>query len=130
MAHDFLDDLIEQSQLDEIIELALRDALQAGIRRYGGHYVLDELEGWLLHLHSAWLESHPQPPPISKKKKVIGPGLRRLVHERDQYRCVRCGTWKHLTCDHIIPESKGGPTTLENLQTLCQPCNSSKGIRP
>lgn len=29
--------------------------------------------------------------------------------------------------DHIIPWSKGGPTTLENLQLLCGPCDVAKG---
>ncbi len=46
-----------------------------------------------------------------------------------EYRCVSCGGFKDLTCDHIHPESKGGPTTLDNLQTMCRPCNSKKGVR-
>ncbi len=45
------------------------------------------------------------------------------------------GEWKNLakdgmvlmTKDHIIPRSKGGPTTLENLQTMCSICNGKKG---
>ncbi|RKY53653.1 MAG: HNH endonuclease, partial [Candidatus Neomarinimicrobiota bacterium] len=31
--------------------------------------------------------------------------------------------------DHIIPWSKGGETTVENGQALCQRCNGSKGNR-
>jgi 5-methylcytosine-specific restriction endonuclease McrA len=46
-----------------------------------------------------------------------------------------CGDWKNLckdglvlmTKDHIIPRSKGGPTNLENLQTMCSICNGMKG---
>lgn len=46
-----------------------------------------------------------------------------------------CGEWKKLckdglvmmTKDHIVPRSKGGPTTLENLQTMCAICNGKKG---
>lgn len=32
-----------------------------------------------------------------------------------------------MTKDHIYPKSKGGPDTLENLQTMCTYCNSKKG---
>lgn len=60
-------------------------------------------------------------------KARIPANLARQVMERDAYRCRHCGTHLALTCDHVVAESKGGPTTLENLQTLCQPCNSRKG---
>ncbi len=59
----------------------------------------------------------------------IGKNLIREVFERDAYRCQHCGGWDKLSVDHIIPESKGGPTVLENLQALCRSCNSKKGAR-
>lgn len=49
------------------------------------------------------------------------------VLARDGIRCVRCGSEDNLHVDHIDPWSKGGKTVLENLQTLCRPCNSRKG---
>lgn len=52
--------------------------------------------------------------------------LRREVYERDEYRCVHCGTTEQLSVDHIIPVILAGETVLENLQTLCKPCNSRK----
>ncbi len=55
--------------------------------------------------------------------------LRKEVFERDRYRCQACGGWKDLAVDHTHPFSKGGLTTLENLQTLCKSCNSRKGDR-
>jgi 5-methylcytosine-specific restriction endonuclease McrA len=55
--------------------------------------------------------------------------LRAAVLLRDNGRCVRCGAEERLHIDHIVPFSKGGPTTLANLQTLCQTCNLSKGAR-
>lgn len=63
------------------------------------------------------------------RKQAVPRRLAKQVFERDAYRCVTCGTHIDLTCDHIVPESKGGPTTLENLQTMCRPCNSKKGAR-
>lgn len=70
----------------------------------------------------------PVPRPAYVKAK-ISRSLAKAVFERDAYRCVTCGDHRDLTCDHIHPESLGGPTTLENLQTMCRPCNSRKGAR-
>jgi 5-methylcytosine-specific restriction endonuclease McrA len=53
--------------------------------------------------------------------------LKRFVFERDEYRCVKCGTHVNLSIDHIHPVSKGGSDDESNLQTLCRSCNSSKG---
>lgn len=61
------------------------------------------------------------------KKSPIPPGLRWSVWARDDFRCKQCGTRKHLSIDHVIPESKGGKMELSNLQTLCQRCNCKKG---
>jgi 5-methylcytosine-specific restriction endonuclease McrA len=71
----------------------------------------------------------PSGNPATYVKQRISYGLRRQVFERDAYRCQQCGTHLNLTVDHIIPESKGGTLHLENLQTLCQSCNSRKGVR-
>ena len=67
--------------------------------------------------------------PVVQKKQSIGQRLRTQVFERDAYRCKHCGSHQNLRADHIFPESKGGPTTLDNLQTLCQSCNSVKGVK-
>ena len=56
--------------------------------------------------------------------------MRFSVYERDRYRCRCCGVserYAALEIDHIIPISKGGKSTYENLQTLCRKCNYEKG---
>lgn len=59
--------------------------------------------------------------------------LRLSVLDRDGYRCCLCGRSPAiergvvLHLDHILPFSKGGTTTYENLQTLCADCNLGKG---
>lgn len=63
---------------------------------------------------------------VNYRKKVPAL-LRRQVMERDEYRCIRCGTHIDLTLDHRIPVSLGGKTTFDNLDTMCRPCNSQKG---
>ncbi|MDC5514499.1 HNH endonuclease [Acinetobacter baumannii] len=62
-------------------------------------------------------------------KKKIGLKLRLEVYERDGFKCVTCGVQKNLTLDHIKPEILGGVSTIENLQTMCKSCNSSKGTK-
>ena len=74
-------------------------------------------------------EPLPQTYKIVRGKKVISADLRKRVFERDAYRCVHCETHINLTVDHIKPESKGGTLDFDNLQTLCSPCNSSKGAK-
>lgn len=49
------------------------------------------------------------------------------IYQRDGYKCVYCGTHKKLTIDHVIPKSKGGKNTWENMATCCSDCNSKKG---
>lgn len=63
------------------------------------------------------------------ERPPIPASLRREVYARDGYACLHCGATEHLSLDHIHPWSLGGPDTLENLQTLCKPCNSRKGTR-
>ena len=61
--------------------------------------------------------------------------LRQQIKERDNFTCKHCGASVHqepnllLEIDHIIPVSKGGLTTEDNLQTLCWRCNRSKGAK-
>ena len=72
-----------------------------------------------------------RPPPKSHgyKRKEITWELRKAVFERDAYRCKGCGDWHDLCVDHILPVARGGCKDIDNLQTLCRPCNSKKGTK-
>ena len=65
---------------------------------------------------------------IEGKRKPIPIKLRAEVFRRDNHLCLRCGAEDGLSIDHIVPVSKGGQNTIDNLQTLCMPCNVSKGV--
>lgn len=54
---------------------------------------------------------------------------RRAVFARDGYECQYCGAASHLTMDHVIPRSRGGHSSWDNLVTACAPCNLRKGNR-
>jgi 5-methylcytosine-specific restriction endonuclease McrA len=45
------------------------------------------------------------------------------------YRCRYCDQLAPLTMDHVIPVSKGGTHTRENVVAACKPCNSRKRDR-
>ena len=48
------------------------------------------------------------------------------ICKKYDYRCLCCGQVKPLTIDHIVPITKGGLTTVDNIQPLCLSCNSKK----
>lgn len=63
----------------------------------------------------------------------VSQNLRRKVEERANGICEYCRSNSSeffpdilLECDHIIPTSKGGKNTLENLAFCCRRCNLSK----
>jgi 5-methylcytosine-specific restriction endonuclease McrA len=53
---------------------------------------------------------------------------RRAVFARDDYRCQYCGS-RADSIDHVLPRSRGGPHTWENVAAACRPCNLNKRDR-
>lgn len=51
------------------------------------------------------------------------------VFLRDGFVCQYCGSGHDLTFDHVVPRSRGGRTTWENILTACAACNLRKGGR-
>ena len=52
---------------------------------------------------------------------------RRAVFARDGWTCQYCGCRTQLTVDHVVPRSKGGGSTWDNIVAACAPCNRRKG---
>ncbi len=72
---------------------------------------------------------------VAGQRALMTAKLRESIKQRDNYTCQKCGISIEdephllLEIDHIIPLSKNGITTEENLQTLCWKCNRSKGAK-
>lgn len=120
----------ESDELEDLIDDLLADVVAAAQR-------LSWLQGYdprqyLEHVVEQWLPTQPKAERTRStyRKAIIPVDLRWQVFERDNFTCRSCGSRTHLACDHIIAESKGGPTTLDNLQTLCRHCNSLKRDKP
>ena len=48
---------------------------------------------------------------------------------RDGFSCQYCGQGGELTFDHVIPRSRGGITSWENVVSACSRCNLKKGAK-
>lgn len=66
-----------------------------------------------------------------RSRKEVPYYVRKQVLMRFNYTCANCGhrdpLRKTLNVDHIVPMSRGGTNSVDNLQALCKTCNSSKG---
>lgn len=59
-------------------------------------------------------------------RERIPSDVQRFVWERDQGQCVKCGCQQDLQFDHVIPVSRGGNNSANNVQILCRACNLAK----
>ena len=72
---------------------------------------------------------------VAGQRSLMTRLLREAIKQRDDFTCQTCGnsTQKEpnllLEIDHVIPVSKGGITSEDNLQTLCWKCNRTKGAK-
>jgi 5-methylcytosine-specific restriction endonuclease McrA len=91
------------------------------------------LEEWALELHSSSLTvplpavirlvAYVRVPRDTHRRKIT----RRAVFARDGWSCQYCGSRSQLTVDHVVPRSKGGSSTWDNIVASCAPCNRRKG---
>ena len=91
------------------------------------------------------------PPPAKEFRKVYSDSMTaRLAHKRSNWaymrtrlaeaqnwKCCFCGCYmtevhgsRHsVTVEHVIPKSKGGSDTAENLVASCYRCNNNRGTK-
>ncbi|MGI5185711.1 TerD family protein [Dactylosporangium sp. CA-152071] len=67
--------------------------------------------------------------PAQRDSRSVSPAIRAEVWRRDGGACVECQATEYLEFDHVIPWSRGGATSVGNLQLLCRRCNLAKGAR-
>jgi 5-methylcytosine-specific restriction endonuclease McrA len=82
------------------------------------------LSNWTDHLGREWAE-----PQIKGRLKMRIPShraLREFVVARAGGKCQTCGTDCDLIADHILSRRNGGRHHPDNMQCLCQSCNSRK----
>ena len=66
---------------------------------------------------------------VTKWRFSKGPAWSRSgVRARDGHRCAYCGA-SATTIDHVLPRSRGGATSWENIVMACRPCNFMKRDR-
>ncbi len=89
------------------------------------------MEFMLRHL----LQTHPTLA-LKDPQRNFTNDQKQAIYRRDGGYCkikMKCDgaklTWDEWHCDHIIPHSKGGKTTVQNGQSACIACNTTKGNR-
>jgi 5-methylcytosine-specific restriction endonuclease McrA len=94
----------------------------------------------ILESHTVYIRSVRQnysAPAVLRLRYYIKPRRYRRVRLcreniflRDSYQCQYCAQtfpYKDLTLDHVMPVSRGGPKSWQNLVTACHKCNHKKG---
>lgn len=109
--------------------------------RHGDVYLARQRERYAaepekyLATNREWAKANPEKRALSDRVKrqrkraagTLSAADWRAVLERYGSACLACGSDDPPTIDHVIPLSKGGTNTVDNVQPLCNPCNMRKG---
>lgn len=116
------------------IRLALDTFKNFGMINYNGEGQI-RITNWEKHQNIEGLErirelNKKRATDYRKRLMVVG-GNNYLEHyqevyQRDEGKCVYCGSINDLCIDHLIPLIKGGDNEVDNLVLACKPCNAGK----
>ncbi len=118
-----------------LVPLSVISWEKALVKVYKGNAtVVEEYGDWILRSQNTSIKV-PAVIALTNKRKVRHKvQLSRFnILLRDNFTCQFCGDKYHvfdnkkLTKDHVIPKSKGGPGTWNNLVAACSDCNFKKG---
>lgn len=111
--------------------VSTKDGVYIELTRQGGtgHYTVSDGEYVAAVLDTLTRMAKRQIVPTGGKSvpREIPQDVKAAVWQRDGGRCKQCGAQEYLEFDHIIPFSRGGASTVNNLQLLCRRCNQKKG---
>lgn len=63
-------------------------------------------------------------------RKIFSKDSRMKIYDKSNHKCCLCGKpieYVDMTVDHIVPLSRGGKNTFNNLRCVCENCNKFKG---
>jgi 5-methylcytosine-specific restriction endonuclease McrA len=129
----------EEEEEEEVVPVLRKPVKSRKPQYVGASELEDKQKEWrkltdeLALSHQAAVEAYPAK---SGKKEKIKPFLKDMLWTRyhtsaDVAQCPICTVKRifpeNFDAGHIIPESYGGETTLDNLRPICKTCNSSMG---
>lgn len=76
--------------------------------------------GFVMHTYKRLLAGKMEPSAILRENQMLVEG---------ECCCAYCGSAENLQWEHIIPSSRGGPNTIDNMVQACSKCNASKADR-
>jgi hypothetical protein len=100
--------------------------LQLTRQQGNGYYEVARADLLCEIFHALLKHAHRQEVLLQEGSRHIAQEVKAAVWRRDQGRCVQCGASDYLEYDHIIPFSRGGASSTNNVQLLCRRCNLAK----
>ena len=105
-------------------------------KEYGPKYYMDNKEK-VDERRRKWMQRNPEKVAAWNHKRRARTSMSEIHFTGQEFKdlcesygniCLKCGSVKKLTPDHVVPLSKGGSNGIENIQPLCRHCNAVKHV--